>query len=508
MILLIGDSNLRNCMDSNKDRLSTAVGEEIVFKMATSTESIKGILDSVDQEPGIIMILTPLNEVVKIVSKNQAKGRDETLRAVVEEQSKIVHCSAAKKPTVLHVLIPPFLRMDPPWISTRIKLGFFYVKEYLTSESPWNIVVSNVVDIVEQDLGSDKVHLNSSGKEKLYQQLEADILRCKANLGDGQPATQDWASQMDVGYEPPTPNTMRKRQRSNSECSRENEDQSETGGKKLRLDVILDRLDSLVKEIKQERQETKGEISKLSGQVTENSTQITEINKELASFKSARENEGNLTAEMKEDLDSLENENLKQTVIVRKLPATIPVPKDRRAIRAYIQTAARALVAKILDQEAAKQVKYGAPLYTFMDPTKKDNAVGLVPPFKVGFATKDMAIRFKEAGVRKSKELGSEFKDSYFTYFQAPGTRVRSTLLWAVADALKSDGKECWVTQNNPKPVLQIKEGGKIVETLTFVKAMTQYKERISTKAKEEAKKLAKKHFSGNLERLFIAIKD
>jgi hypothetical protein len=508
MILLIGDSNLRNVMDGNKDRLAAAVGAEVIFKMATSTESIKTILDSVDQEPEIIMIHTPLNEVVKIVSKNQARGRDETLRSVIEEQNKIVHHSATVKPTVLHVLIPPFLRMDPPWMSTRIKLGYFYVKEYLTSESPWNIVISNVLDIAESDLDADKVHLNSTGKEKFYRQLETDILKCKANLGEGHPETQDWSSQMDVGYEPPTPLTMRKRPRSNSECSGENEGRGETGGKKLRLDAILDRLDSLVKEIKQERFETKGELSKLNGQVVENSTQITEINKDLATFKAAREAESNLTAEMKEDLDSLENENLKQTVIVRKLSATTPVPKDRRAIRAYIQTTARALVAKILDQDAAKQVKYAAPLYTFMDPSKKDNAVGLVPPFKVGFATKDMAIKFKETGVRKSKETGSEYKATYFTFFQAPGTRVRSTLLWAVADTLKVDGKDCWVTQNSAKPVLQIKEGGKIVETLAFVKAMMQYKNKISAKAKEEAKKLAKKHYSGNLERLFIAIKD
>jgi hypothetical protein len=509
MILLLGDSNLRNTLEANRERLSAAVGEEINFKMTTTTESIKLALNATDQEPKIIFIHTPLNEVVRIVSKNQAKGRDETLRAVIEEQNRIVHLSAAAKPTVLHVLIPPFLRMDPPWISTKIRLGLFYVKDYLTASSPWNIVVANSIDITGGDLDDDKVHLNSLGKEKLYQALETDILKCKASLGDGSAAlSQDWASQMDEGYEPPTPNTLRKRPRPTTEQGEEEEEEEYGSRKKAKLVTILDKIDSLVKEIKQERTENKVEIAKVNDKVDLNTAAIKENVEQISTIKEAIKSDNNLTAEIKEDLDGLENENLKQTIIVRKLKAVDPVPKDKKQLRAYIQSVARATVGKILDMDSVKLVKYAAPLYTFIDPTKKDNREGLVPPFKIGFATKDTAIKFKEEAVKKSKEIDSEYKSTYFTYFQASGTRIRTLLMWAIADALKTDSRESWVTQNSPRPVLQVKEEGKIIETLGFVKAMGKYKEKIPKKALDEAKKLAQKSFSGNIEKIFLVIKD
>jgi hypothetical protein len=506
MILLVGDSNLRNTLEGNKERLEAAIGDEVQFKMGTSTESIKAVLEAADQVPSIIFIHSPLNEIVKTVSKTPSKGRDETIRAVLEEQSRIVHDSAMSKPTVLHVLIPPFLRMDPPWIAKKIRLATFYVKDYLTSDSPWNIVVANSLDIVESDLGDDKVHLNKTGKEKFYQSIETDILKCKSNL-DGQPQTQDWASQMDTGYEPPTPSTLRKRRRQVSEEASEEEE--DTGrGKRAKLDTMLDKIDSLVKEIKQDRLSTKEEIGEIDKKVTQNTTEISKIKSQIETLDKAIKFDNYMSAETREDLDGLENENLKQTVVVRKLKAIDPVPSDKKALRAYIQTAGRNLVRQILDDAAASLVKYAAPLYAYLDPTKKDNAVGLVPPFKIGFANKDIAVRFKEAGVKKSKEDGSEYKTTYFSYFQANGTRIRVQLLWGVADALKTEGKDLWVTQNTPKPILQIKEGGKIVESLTFVKAMKQHKDKIAQKTLDEARKQAKKWFAGNIEKIFIAIKD
>ncbi len=388
-IHLLGDSNLRNTLEINTDRLVTATSEEFIFKMATSNESIKTYLEAIMEDPKIIFIMTPLNEVCKTVQKNQAKGRDETLRAVIEETSKIVHASAAVRKNTLHVLIPPFLRLDPSWYSTRVRLGIFYVREYITATSPWNIVTSSITDIATEDLCDDKIHLNAQGKEKFYKVLEADILKCKENLSSvevGQP--MEWAA--DVS-EPPTPATLRKRIRNRNQSGSEDE---ETFGKKAKLDTVLDKLDSLVKEIKQERADTKQELGAINIAVEESKVAVGELKEQVAGFAAQSKKKDVLTAEMREDIDSLENENLKQVVVVRKLKAedNAAVPKEKKALRTYVQSISRALVAKILDQEAAKQVKYGAPLYSFVDPTKKDNAAGLVPPFKIGFASKDMAV--------------------------------------------------------------------------------------------------------------------
>ncbi len=62
------------------------------------------------------------------------------------------------------------------------------------------------------------------------------------------------------------------------------------------------------------------------------------------------EQDDSLTAEMREDIDGLENENLKNTVIVRKLATKESVPKDKKALRNFIQSKARELVMKIVNK--------------------------------------------------------------------------------------------------------------------------------------------------------------
>jgi hypothetical protein len=133
---------------------------------------------------------------------------------------------------------------------------------------------------------------------------------------------------------------------------------------------------------------------------------------------------------------------------------------------------------------------------------------GLVPPFKIGFSAKDVAVKFRDEAVKKAKEDGSEYKDTYFSFYQSIGTKVRCVLMWAICDVIKSTERECWVTQNLAKPTLQIKEGGRIIKSLTFVKAVNEYRDKIPAKAIEEATKIAKKHFSGKLEKTFIVLKD
>ena len=53
-----------------------------------------------------------------------------------------------------------------------------------------------------------------------------------------------------------------------------------------------------------------------------------------------------------------------------------------------------------------------------------------------------------------------------------------------------------------------MKEGGKIVKTLTFAGAMNEYGEKIDPKVIADTTKAARWNFGGKLERLFIILKD
>jgi hypothetical protein len=504
MILLLGDSNFRNTMEEHGESLTAAIGEELKFFMVTSNESLKLQLENRDDEPKIVVIGTPLNEIVHKYNDNKKKGRAETIREVLEEQNKLVRQAASANSQVLFLLVPPFYRAEPQWISSRISLGVFYVKDFVGEDGPWNIAIANPVKITDADLSDDKVHLNKTGKEKLRKALEADILACKSNLGEE--ISQDWASQLSTS-DAPTPQTMRKRPREEDATAMEEDEEGTTTIKKARLDTVLDRIDILVKELQEDRAATKAEVTTITQKVNEESKKVEDIQNTVEVLKKEVKNDVTFSAEVREDIDGLENENLKCVVIVRKLEAS-NVPKEKIALKAFIQAEARKLVAEILDQEASNTVRYAAPLYSYVDPSKKDNKEGLVTPFKIGFSTKDMAVKFREAAIKKSKEEGSKYKNTYFTFYQSFGTKIRSILMWGVCDGIKTPEKQAWVNMGAAKPTIQIKEGGKITKTLTFVQAMTEYKEKIPAKSLEEAGKLARKHFPGKAAKTFIVLKD
>ena len=518
MILIIGDSNSRDMIITNGERMSAAVGEEIQFKMVTNNESLKVELDGREDNPKIIIIGAPLNEIAFKVAKNQKRGRDETVRIVVEEMIKLIAKSAGEKTQCLHLVLPPFLRQEPRWIEEKLELCLFYQKKHIDSNSIWNLALGNPLLISADDLLEDNLHLTDSGKEKLYQIIESDILKCKANLGEEQEQI-DWSSQVFTNPEviaTPTPGNIRKM----AKRMRPEADDDDNSEKKAKIDTVIDKLtniDVILQELVKDRLENKAIVGDLKQKVEDNSADMVTVKTKVEKMEELINNDNNLTAEMREDIDGLENENLKSTVIIRKLKAKEEVPKDKVKLRSHIQTVARKLVKDILDETASKDVRYAAPLYSFQDPKKQDNKAGLVPPFKVGFGSKETAIRFRDAAVKKAKEekfgedgekLDNEYSNTYFTFFQSAGTRIRLMLMWAVADAIKTKTSEAWINQNTPKPTLQVKEGGKIIKTLSFVRTMNEYKDKIPKKTIEEATKIAKKTFGGQLEKTFIVIKD
>ena len=82
--------------------------------------------------------------------------------------------------------------------------------------------------------------------------------------------------------------------------------------------------------------------------------------------------------------------------------------------------------------------------------------------------------------------------------------------MWAIVDKLKdkSKGIEAWVTQNLNKPMLQVKGEERFQRGYTFVSAMLKYKDKIEEKPKEEAAKIARRFYPGQVEKVFIVIKD
>ena len=269
----------------------------------------------------------------------------------------------------------------------------------------------------------------------------------------------------------------------------------------------MNKLEMIISKLDEHKNDTKSNFRRMEQKLEGNKLELSETKKRVEIIEKKLNSDDLLTAEMREDIDALENENLRSIVVIRKLKTSLEVPTERKALSTFVQGVARDLVREILNEDAVKEVKYVATLYAFIDPTKKDNAKGLVPPFKIGFRTKDIGISFRESAIKLAKVGGNRFAATYFTHCQSSATRIRVMLLWGITDSIKSDAREVWVNQNANKPTLQIKEAGR-VKTLTFARAMNDYKDKIPKKTLDEATKIAKRYFPGQIRKTFIAISD
>ena len=82
--------------------------------------------------------------------------------------------------------------------------------------------------------------------------------------------------------------------------------------------------------------------------------------------------------------------------------------------------------------------------------------------------------------------------------------------MWGLVDKLKNPlrGIDSWVNQSLNKPTLQVKGEERNQRSYTFVGAMLQYSDKLDDKTKDDALKLAKRFFPGQIEKIFIVIKD
>jgi len=446
-----------------------------------------------------------MNEIITRIAKNKAVGRDETVKRVVREFISAVGQSAKEYPGALHLVVQPFVRQEPKWAEEKVTLILHYAKDSVRTLGLNNLAIGSPIEITSEDLGKDKIHLNDTGKEKLYGVLESDINKCLEDattaMDEGESSQNSfcWASQMSDTSSSQTPLTLRKRQRTQDPEETESDSDSR---KKSKIDALFDKMDVVLKEMRDDRSKTGAKVQHLETRIDEVDDKINTVAAKIEEM-----DDNNITAEMRDDIDSLENENLKSIVIVRKLKAAVDVPTDKKVLRGFIQNVARELVQDVLGENAKEEVKYASTMYAYIDPTKKDNQKGLIPPFRIGFKTKDMGVKFREEAVKQAKQPGSKLSATYFTHCQSSATRIRVMLLWGIVDALKPNNQDVWVSQNASRPTLQIKENGK-VKTHSFVKAMTEYGDKIPAKVIEEATKIGNKFYQGQLKKTFLILKD
>jgi hypothetical protein len=511
LFLLIGDSNLRETYLRYKDNLKEDLEDiTVIFEQATNNESIKLALEKErDPKPDLFYISTILNEI----TKNTGKGKptEGIIKTITEDQNVIINSAAGlqENSSRLYLQCYPMLRQDPKWMEEKLLQIKFYMKEQHTIYSPANVCIVGEPIIEASDLSTDKTHLNEEGQRKFYEKIKADLIEGKEEIAKFIDFGNDWSNvELSQKLSQKTPKTAKKRQRTEDidmDTTQENSPKKKKDGKEEE-ETVMSILKSFMAEIKEDRKNSTKKTEELEESIDKLKESEIEIRQEMQVLKGKKQTDITFTATLREDMDAIENESLRGVVIIKKLKTKQRTSADKTEMNKIAQEEGRKLVKEILGSE--DQISYIGLLPTNGKPLRM--TVGMVPPFKIAFKSKEKGIAFKEQMVQKSKDPTDPAHKSYVTSQQCMATRIRTNLMWNVVDKIKDQEKgiDAWVNQSLNKPTLQVKGEEKNLQSHSFVTAMAKYKTKLDQKAKDEASKMARKFYPGQVEKIFIVIKD
>ncbi len=254
------------------------------------------------------------------------------------------------------------------------------MKEQHTIYSPDNVIIVGEPILEPNDLQTDKVHLNETGKEKFYQKILADLLIGKEEITKFETMGMDWSNEeVSQRLSQKTPKTAKKRARN------EDEDEEETptnSSKKQKEDeTVMGMLKSIMVELKEDRRKSSQKTEQLEECIDKLKESEIEIRQEVSTLLSKNEEDKIFAATMKEDLDAIENENMRNTVVVKKLKTSKEVSTDKIAMTSLVQQEAKTLVKELLGKES--DIGFIGLLFTGREGLRA--TPGILPPFKVVF---------------------------------------------------------------------------------------------------------------------------
>lgn len=501
MIIILGDSNIRQTLETHQKDIEKVVKDSVVFEQATTNEALKlALMKQREEQPWLFYISSILNEIAAKTGKG--KPKEDAIKTVTLEQNTIVNEKAQENGATLFLIGGPFLRMDPKWMEEKLIQIRFYMCEHVKSHSPGNVAVVTAPDIQHEDLAADKVHLTEVGKKKFAEKIAADIKMGWKEYEKTRDEDMAWEETDIEVLSQKNPKLTKKRNRKNSQ-----EEQEDNVPKKSKEDSeMMSLMRQMMTEMRDDRKKSTKDNKAMKTEIDNLKETTTEVKQHLEQIESEKESNNIYTATVREDLDAVENDNMRNVVIIKKLASNQAIPRERAELTKVIQKVGREVVKDVVGNDSA--VVFVSQLYTGKEAIRITE--GFFPPFKIVFKTKQDGMRFKELAVQKSKDQKEKLYKAYFTTQQTLGTRIRTGLMWKVAEKIKNPEKgiDAWVTQNLTRPMLQVKGEEKFQRGYTFVNAMIKYGSKIDDKAKEEAQKVAHKHFPGQVQKLFIVIKE
>ena len=512
----MGDSNIRNCYV--KDVFEGKLKLETIFIQTNTKEALTIAVEKQTKSgKALIFHSSWMNEIVAKAKSKDEVSKDNEISKVVDDIIENLYRAAFEKPNWKIVLMKPIRRKTPASMDIRtFKIAELIQQSFYKEQPPKNLKLTGAPSIEDKHFVADGVHLTREGSLLLQGHLIEEITKA---LQEQEIMEQDEVFDQDddmgnniaslaasklprstlisISQTPSRVNTRSKRTR-DLEDSNENQE-TDQSGKKMRqsedrMESILARMETLLEGAQTTNAENAEKIgaNKMSIDKNQQTTRL-----ELDGI--------NLTiARLKEDNDVLDNDRMRDTIIIKKIKVNNNLPTQPQELQDFIKEFGKNMIEAILPNQP--EVKYIGLAYP-IEVARMAKAPKEVPPIKIHFKDREVALSFKAKAIDLAKKPSGTYSGAYLVHPLNPATRIRIQILWQLVKILKEAKFEAWVAQSTSRPMLMIKKG-QYPKAFGFVQAITEHQNYIDKCDFTEATKLANRFFKGDVQRLFIVLSD
>ena len=519
-IIVMGDSNVRNSYV--KDIFDNKLKRETSYVQTNTKEAlITAVEKHTKAKNTFIFHCSWMNEIALKAKNKDDEVKDREIAKTIDDIIESMFRAAFEKKDWHFLIMKPIRRKTPAALDQRTaKISEAIQQSFYKEQPPNNLKLTGAPPMEDKHFLNDGVHLTKEGYlilqahiiDEIYkanQEIEClqededmdhslNVNKLLSQTSQTQAQTKLLRNtRISVSQTPAqTPARISQRNKRNRDDESESESDSNSSKKTKedRMDTILARMETLLDIANQKSEENAQNIQINTIEITKNH--------QTSQF---RMNDMDLSiARLKEETDMLDNERMRDTIIVKKLMHGDNIPQKNPELIDLIKAIAKEMTEKITGFEPP--IKYIGLAFP-IDTTRMDKAPKEVPPFKIQFRNKEDCIEFKVKAIIEAKKPNGSYSGTYLIHPQNPATRVRTMILWEIAKILKEAKCESWVAQSTTRPLLMVKTG-QYPRSYGYVQAIQENLNFLSKCDLSEPNKLANRFFRGEVQRLFIILKD
>ena len=519
-VMVMGDSNIRNSFV--KEIFDTKLKQDSSFILTNSKESLSAVIEKHSKTSrAIVFHCSWMNEIVSKTRGKDEEAKDKEIVRIIDEIIDNLFKAALEKPDWTIIVMKPIRRKLPAAFDLRAgKICEWITESFYRETPPNNLKLKGAPLVEDKHFVVDGVHLNREGYlllqnyiiDQIANTIQENVMLEEDEDFEFEPtmesgdtiqkqtqATTQTATKMtrstltSLGQTPIRASARNKRNRE----SEDEEGEKDNYSKKIkqtedRMEAILGKMESIM------------EVANIK--VDLNTKKIAD-NADLiqANYAFARNRFCGIDlsfARLKEESDVSENERMRDTIIIKKLISADTVTTKAQDLIDLVKKLALEMITDVMETDVV--TRYIGLAYP-IEPTRMAKAPKEVPPIKIQFRNREDSLDFRSKSIILAKKPNGKYSGVYLVHPMNAATRIRVSIMWILAKALKDADIEAWVAQSTSKPMLMVKKG-QYPKSYGFVQAVLEHENFINKCDFTEPNKLATRFFKGEVQRLFIVL--